>query len=74
MIEFGVTIVVTEMQGDAQVRVFDKKGNHVHTEQFYGKTSSGYIRKIPVSVDDYGHSEAIHSGPFEYCVGFIPND
>lgn len=72
MSKWNVTIVVNEMRGDALVRVFNKKGDLVHTEPFYGKTTTGYIRKIPVSVDDYGHSEAVHSGPFTYCVGFIP--
>lgn len=61
-------IIVENMAGDATVNIYNKQGELIHTEPFYGKTSSDYIRTIPVAEVEYGHSVAIVSGRFKYKV------
>jgi hypothetical protein len=62
-------IIVEKLFGDASVSIYNKRGELIHVEQFYGKTNSCYIREIPVSEIEYGHSHSLYSGSaFEYKV------
>lgn len=62
-------ILVEKLFGDASVSIYNKSGELIHIEQFYGKTNSSYIRNIPVSEIEFGHSLSLHSGSaFEYKV------
>lgn len=61
-------IMVEKMLGDATVSIYNKRGELIHTEGFYGKTDSSYIRTIPVAEVEYGHSQALFNGEFQYKV------
>lgn len=64
-------IQVTKLYGDASVQIYNKSGDLIHTEAFSGKLSGdngSYERTIPVSEVEYGHSQCLHFGPFEYKV------
>lgn len=61
-------ILVDRLVGDATVLIYNKQGELIHTEGFYGKTVSCYVRDIPVAEVEYGHSHALFSGSFEYKV------
>lgn len=64
-------IQVTKLMGDASVSIFNKTGELIHTESFSGKLSGdhgSYERSIPVSEVEYGHSQSLQFGPFEYKV------
>lgn len=61
-------IMVESLLGDATVSIYNKQGELIHTEGFYGKTDSSYIRSIPVSEVEYGHAQALFNGEFKYKV------
>lgn len=61
-------ILIDEMQGDAAITIYNKQGEVIHVEQIEGKTTSTYIREIPVDVAEYSHSKALFSGTLEYKV------
>lgn len=61
-------IVVEKLVGDASVMIYNKQGELIHSEGFYGKTDTSYIRNIPVSEVEYGHSTGLFDGLFEYRV------
>lgn len=64
-------IQVSKLYGDATVNIFNKSGELIHTEFFTGNLSgeySPYQRNIPVSEIEYGHSQSLQFGPFEYKV------
>lgn len=64
-------IQVTKLMGDATVNIYNKQGELIHTEGFSGKFTGDngtYNRSIPVSEVEYGHSQSLHYGPFEYKV------
>ncbi|MNC02963.1 hypothetical protein D3C75_503530 [compost metagenome] len=61
-------ILVEKLLGDATVNIYNKRGELIHTESFYGKLNSQYIRPIPVVEVEYGHSQALFSGVFDYKV------
>lgn len=64
-------IQVTKLLGDASVSIFNKQGELIHTEAFSGKVSGdfgSYERSIPVDFYEYGHSQSLQFGPFEYKV------
>ena len=61
-------IVIEKMLGDASVMIYNKQGELIHTEGFYGKTESQYIREIPVARVEFGSSKALHSGLFKYTI------
>lgn len=61
-------ILVEKLLGDASVNIYNKRGELIHVEGFYGKTDSSYIREIPVPEVEYGHSTALFDKEFEYKV------
>lgn len=61
-------IMIEKMQGDAAITIYNKQGEVIHVEQIQGKTTSQYIREIPVDPAEYGHSKALFSGVLEYKV------
>jgi len=61
-------IMVERLSGDATVLIYNKQGELIHTEPFYGSTFSTYIREIPVAEVEYGCSKAVFSGVFDYKV------
>lgn len=61
-------IMIEKMQGDAAITIYNKQGEVIHVEQIEGKTTSQYIREIPVDSAEYGHSKALFSGTLEYKV------
>lgn len=61
-------IVVEKLLGDATVSVYNKQGELIHVEGFYGKTESQYIRQIPVDVVEYGYSRSLNTGEFSYTI------
>jgi hypothetical protein len=61
-------ILVDKLYGDATVSIYNKNGELIHTEGFFGKCGSAYIRQIPVVEVEYGHCQAVFSGEFEYKV------
>jgi hypothetical protein len=61
-------ILIDKMQGDAAITIYNKQGEVIHVEQIEGKTTSTYIREIPVDVAEYGSSKALFSGTLEYKV------
>lgn len=61
-------IMVESLLGDATVSIYNKQGELIHTEGFYGKTDSSYIRTIPVAEVEYGHAQALFNGEFKYKV------
>lgn len=61
-------IIVSKMHGDAAVTFYNKQGDVIHVEAFYGKTTSSYIRSVPVDALEYGYTKAVFSGDFEYSV------
>lgn len=64
-------IQVSKLMGDATVNIYNKQGEMIHTEGFSGKFTGDngtYNRVIPVSEVEYGYSQCLHYGPFEYKV------
>lgn len=64
-------IQVKKLVGDASVCIYNKQGDLIHTEFFSGKISGdqgSYERTIPVDFYEYGHSQSLQFGPFEYKV------
>lgn len=61
-------ILVDRMRGDATVLIYNKHGELIHTEPFYAKDTSCYVRDIPVVEVEYGCSKAVFTGEFEYKV------
>lgn len=64
-------IRVSKLMGDATVTIYNKLGELIHTESFNGKWAGdqgSYDRQIPVSEFEYGHSQSLQFGPFEYKV------
>lgn len=61
-------IYVEEMLGDASVTIYNKQGEVIHREEFFGKTISTYVRSIPVAEVEYGHSVALATHPFRYTI------
>lgn len=61
-------IIVENMAGDASVTFYNKQGEVIHVEAFYGKTSTDYIREVPVDPVEYGYTKAVYSGRFKYVV------
>jgi hypothetical protein len=59
--------MVEKLMGDATVSIYNKRGELIHTEPFYGADSC-YIRSIPVAEVEYGYSQAVFSGVFDYKV------
>lgn len=64
-------ILVSRMTGDASVTFYNKHGDVIHVEPFYGYTPSQYIREVPVDPVEYGYSQAVYSGIFEYEVSYV---
>jgi hypothetical protein len=54
-------ILVEELRGDAAVMLYNKNGELIHTEGFYGKTTSHYIRNIDTP-GDYDNYRVLTSG------------
>lgn len=54
-------IIVEELRGDASVMLYNRNGELIHTEGFYGKTTSQYIRNIDTP-GDYDHYRVLTSG------------
>lgn len=63
-------LIVTKIVGDALVLFFDKDGHIVHQEPFYGKflSDGGYIRELPIGIEDYFEMKSVHSGLFEFTL------
>lgn len=61
-------ILVDRMLGDATVLIYNKQGDLIHTEGFFGKTVTGYVRDIPVAEVEYGSSRVVFTGEFTYKV------
>lgn len=61
-------IVVSKLLGDACVHIYNKQGELIHKEGFFGKTDTNYIREIPVDPFEYGHSTSLFDNKFEYKV------
>ena len=61
-------IIVSEMLGDATVLIYNRHGEVIHQEGFYGKTTESYIRQIPVDPVEYSHSKAVVSGHIKFNV------
>lgn len=61
-------ILVSKLLGDATVSIYNKNGELIHTEGFFGKTNSNYVRSIPVDAVEYGHSTCLFNKQFEYKV------
>lgn len=55
-------ILIEQMWGDAAITIYNKQGEVIHVENISGKTSSEYIREIPVDVSEFGSSKALFSG------------
>ena len=63
-------IIVNEMLGDASVIFYNKLGDQIHVEGFYGKTDSSYIRDLPIDPSEYGSHTALFNKKFDYKVVF----
>ena len=61
-------IAVERLHGDATISIYNKQGDLIHVESISGKTTSLYMRSIPVDVVEYGHSVCVFSGEIEYKV------
>lgn len=53
--------LVEELRGDAAVMLYNNRGELIHTEGFYGKTTSQYIRTMDTP-GDYDHYRVLTSG------------
>lgn len=64
-------IVVDELLGDACVYIYNKQGELIYSEGFYGFTNGadgGYIRTIPVPEVEFGSSKALFNKKFKYRI------
>lgn len=61
-------ILVSKLVGDATVLIYNKQGELIHSEAFFGKVLSQYDRTIPVADVEFGCSKGVFSGEFEYKV------
>lgn len=65
-------IIVSKLQGDATVNFYNKHGDLIHVEGFFGKFTGNdgslYNREIPVDPMEYGHTTCLFNGAFEYKV------
>lgn len=61
-------IMVDKLLGDASVSFYNKNNELIHTECFYGKADSQYIREIPVDPAEFSHSKCLFTSEFSYKV------
>lgn len=62
-------IIISKLDGDATISIFNKQMKLIHTEGFTGKVTSGeYEREIPVSIKEYLFSQVVVSGEIDYRV------
>lgn len=61
-------IHVENLLGDAAVFIYNKQGEMIHREEFFGKTDSSYIREIPVDPLEFGHSTSLSDNNFKYTI------
>lgn len=66
-------IIVEKLLGDATVYIYNKSGELIYSEGFYGfnrgnSEDNSYIRNIPVAEIEYGYSKALFDKEFEYKV------
>lgn len=64
-------IVVDELLGDACIYIYNKQGELIYSEGFYGFTrggDEGYIRSIPVSEAEFGSSKALFNKKLKYRI------
>lgn len=61
-------IIVSKLLGDATVSFYNKNGELIHTEGFFGKCDSCYERSVPVAAVEYSHTTALFDKQFEYRV------
>lgn len=61
-------IQVSKLLGDAAVSFYNKNGELIYTEFFFGNGDSRYERVVPVAEVEYSHTTALFDKQFEYKV------